>query len=337
MATRRWVVRALCLAPAYLTLDDNLLGQVSGLLQDGSAHSGMQALLLFALGVAPAIGVALALRDFLSAALAPLLDRAEIERKDADGLTFSAVAVTPESRAAVGLLAVVSVGVLGVLAGTRVGFGETGLSIALAYAGVAFVTVVSFQRASRIAIGLDGVRVSGSSLLRFHAYRDADSVDVTREGDVALRRHGKVVLRLQLHGEDVGRRAPIVARLRDAIARAHAPGGDARRLAEAASPALLAQAARGDGDYRSPAAPRDALWEVIEAPSARGDARVRARAGARGGRGRGGSGAPALRGGALRGPRRRGGRSRGSRRRGRRRTRARRVASPQRAVLRVGR
>jgi hypothetical protein len=278
VAKRRWVVRAICVAPALLALDGRTLGDALDLLLGRyGPHSIVKGLTLLALGVvAPAAGVAAVLRGSLAVALSPLLTRDELERTDADGFLFYAVAVTPESIAMVVLFALASAGVLAALAGMSFGGSVSDSSVAIAYATAVVLGAFSFQRASRIALGLDGVRIGGTSRQRFYAYHGLDAVDVNRAGDILVRRHDRVVLRLQLHGEDAGRRAPIVARLREAIARAHAPGGAARRLAEAASPALLAQAARGDGDYRSPAAPRDALWEVVEAPSASGEARARA-------------------------------------------------------------
>jgi hypothetical protein len=224
----------------------------------------------------PALAVVLALRAFGRAVIAPLVHPSELERKDADGYLFSAVAVTAESRAAVGLLAALTVGLVAFLASTSSVFRPTGLAVALGYGALATLMAYSFQAISRIAIGLDGVRVSGSSRPRFHAYRDLDGVDVARGGDVVLLRRGRAALRLQLHGADAARRGPVVERLREAIARAHAPEAVAQRLAETATPTVLAQAARGDGDYRSPAASRDALWEVVEAPAATGETRARA-------------------------------------------------------------
>lgn len=228
-------------------------------------------------GVAlPALAVVLTLRAFGRAVLAPLVHPSELERKDADGYLFSAVAVTAESRAAVGLLAALTVGVVAFLASTSSIFRPTGLAVAFGYGALATLMAYSFKTTSRIAIGLDGVRVSGSSRPRFYAYRDLDGVDVARGGDVVLLRRGRAALRLQLHGADAARRGPVGERLREAIARAHAPEAVAQRLAETATPAVLAQAARGDGDYRSPAASRDALWEVVEAPAATGETRARA-------------------------------------------------------------
>jgi hypothetical protein len=228
--------------------------------------------------VLPALAVVLALRAFGRGAIAPLVHPAELERRDADGYAFSAVSVTAASRAAVGLLALLTVGVVAIFTSASDAFFRTSTptAVAIGYCVVAVLMASSFRRISRIAIGLDGVRVSGTSRPRFHAYRDLEGVDVARDGEVLLLRPGRAALRLQLHGEDASRRGPIVERLRAAIARAQAPGSVAQRLAEAATPAILAQAARGHGDYRSPAASRDALWEVLEAPSARGETRARA-------------------------------------------------------------
>src|SRR6185437_807324 len=95
--------------------------------------------------------------------------------------------------------------------------------------------------------------------------------------EVVLRAHGRAVVRLQLHGRDAGLRRAVVERVRAAIEAARAPaGGAARTLAESASAATLAQAARGDGNYRAQGVTRDQLWEIVETANADGVARARA-------------------------------------------------------------
>ncbi len=276
VARRRRTVRAFYAVAALLSVSLRTLGYAFDALIGVYPDPIEGAVLLVGGVVLPMVAVVLALRAFGRVALSPLVDPAELERKDAGGLHFSAVAVTPESRAAVGLFALVTLGTLVWTVGTPVASASSMLLVALGYGATALLSAAAFTGASRIALGLDGVRVSGTSRPRFHAYRELDGVEVSRTGDVLLMQAGRVLLRLQLHGEDAARREPIVARLREAIARAHAPAAAAHRLAESASPAALAQAARGDGDYRSPAASRDALWEVVEAPSASGEARARA-------------------------------------------------------------
>ena len=76
----------------------------------------------------------------------------------------------------------------------------------------------AFRRASRVAIGLDGVHIRGTSRAQFFAYRDLDSAR-TKGSDLELVRRGKVVLRLQLHGEDAARRDAVLARISENIAR----------------------------------------------------------------------------------------------------------------------
>jgi hypothetical protein len=285
---QRWIeerprtVRALLAAPAALTLNLDLVGRV---LEAAVTRPVAAAVWLVAGIAAPALGVWLLARSLLRGMLAPLVHEGEAERS-ADGFSFSAVAVTREARAAVALLAVATLAVLAALVFMPTTAGDPRVPPALlAYTVLAATAAAAFRRASRVALGLDGVRIGGTSRTRFFAYRDLDAVEATFAGDILLRRHGRVVLRLQLHGEDASLREAIVARLRDAIAVAGTPGGGAaHRLAESASPALLAQAARGDGNYRAPGATREELWEVVEKPSANGKARtLAANALARGG------------------------------------------------------
>jgi hypothetical protein len=226
--------------------------------------------------LAPVLGALLLSRQIQRAALAPLVDATDAV--DGEGFLFSAVAVTRESRAAVGALGAVSLGMVALLAAMPLEtLGASGFAMLAAYTALAGGAAAAFQRASRIAIGLDGLLVRGTSRTRFHAYRDLDDVEVTPGGEIVLRRHGRLVLRLQLHGADAGRREAIVQRLRDAVVAARSRGGGAAaRLAEAASPALLAQAARGDGNYRAAGATREELWELVEAPATAPAARARA-------------------------------------------------------------
>src|SRR5262249_17736124 len=155
-------------------------------------------------------------------ALTPLVYDDERER-GADGFVFSAVAVTWEARAAVVLFAMVMLAANAafVLVPTVASSPNTSTAF-LAYTAFPAAFSLGFRRASRIALGFDGVRIGGTSRTRFFAYRDLDAVETTRAGDVVLRRHGRVVLRLQLHGRDASLRGAIVERLRGAIAQAAA-------------------------------------------------------------------------------------------------------------------
>ena len=238
-------------------------------------------MVLWVLGlwVLPAIGLPLIGRASLQRLLAPLADDAEPAAEAADGFLFSAVAVTPETRAAVGGLSVVSLAAAALLAASPLDvLGSPAVLAGLAaYVAAAVGATVAFQRTSRIALGFDGVLVTGTSRTRFFSYRELDDVEVARGGDLVLQRHGRVVLRLQLHGEDVARSQGILDRLRAGISGARDPGsGGARGLADAASQARLAWAARGDADYRTAGATREEVWELVEAPATDGPTRAAA-------------------------------------------------------------
>jgi hypothetical protein len=146
--------------------------------------------------------------------------------------------------------------------------GDAIAAIAIAaYVAIAALGVVAYRRASRVAVGLDGVRVAGSSRARFFAYRELDDARV-RRGDLELVRGGRAIVRLQLFGEDAARRDALLARVRDAIARAREEqrGGTVDLVASASS-AELARAAHGAADYRAPALSREQLWALVEGPA----------------------------------------------------------------------
>jgi len=148
------------------------------------------------------------------------------------------------------------------------------LAAGLVYIALIAAAASEFQRASRIAVGNDGILVSGTSRTRFFGYHEVDGAEGTDRGEIVLRRGEAVVLRLQLHGDDAMRRDELLARVRGQIARAAAlAGGHAQRLAQAASAAELGRAARGGGDYRAAGSTRDDLWEVVEAPIAASERR----------------------------------------------------------------
>ena len=193
--------------------------------------------LLFAIGMgafwclsAPlALGIRAATRAGLRSLLAPTVAREQERGRNVadvdDRLHFDAVAVTAETRAAVAAVAVLPVvTVLGIGAG-RLGDGATMAALA-GYAAVALGSVVAFRRASRIAVGVDGVFVTGSSRTRFYAYSDIDEVRA-RTGELELLRQGKAVLRLQLHGKDAECRDALLQRLQDAVRAAHERAGAA--------------------------------------------------------------------------------------------------------------
>ncbi len=274
IAAHPWAAAAWITAPIFLAAEA-LLGSTWGWGWGSplaiALRAGLGALL-------PAVGGAALAREVGRTASAPLLDAADAPPADADGLLFSAVAVTPEARAGVAALAVATLVAVAALLSVKNDVLEAyGMPALAAYLALAAGGAAIYRRASRIAVGLDGIHIRGTSRARLFAYRDLDKVDVTPRGEIVLSRGGRAALRLQLHGPDASRRDLIVARLRDAVERAHAPGsGAAARLSDAASSALVAQAARGDGDYRAPGVTRDELWEVVEAPATAPAARARA-------------------------------------------------------------
>jgi hypothetical protein len=219
-------------------------------------------------------------RGALRALVAPTLAEGEevaseqgVEERE---LVFEAVAVTRETRAAVAAMAALPIAVvaIGLLASPS---NHVMAWVIAGYLSVAAAGTLAFRRASRIAIGVDGVLVSGSSRTRFFAYRDVDDARA-RGANLELYRGGSVVLRLQLHGKDAARRSAVLARLRDAISAARERRGVGAEI-------LLDAASRGDGaerstigrgDYRQPSPSREQLWEVVEGGAANAKARTAA-------------------------------------------------------------
>jgi hypothetical protein len=198
------------------------------------------------------------------ALLAPTLVAEESPAKDTDDrLHFDAVAVTSETRGAVVAMAVLPV--LAVLA--CAGLGPKGTEAVLAaYVTLAVGGVWAFRKASRVAIGLDGVYVSGSSRARFFAYARIDGVRAVGN-NLELVRGGKPVLRLQLHGRDAASQGAILRRIEESIRRAHE--GESRAAGEVvkgSSARQLARLAEGGADYRAPAVTREQLWSLVEGP-----------------------------------------------------------------------
>jgi hypothetical protein len=219
-----------------------------------------------------------AARVTFRAFLQPTVDPTEESRIEIgpDEITFDAVAVTRETRAAVGGLAGLSVAMIGFIAALPIGtlYRDRRLFAAMvAYMVVAAVTATVFRVASRVAVGIDGVLVKGTSRTRFFAYRDIDDARVTN-GDVELVRKGRVVLRLQLHGVDAIRRDAVLARIRENIARVQrGEHAVAAQLVSSASKGELARVASGGADYRAASLSREALWQLIEGPTVDADAR----------------------------------------------------------------
>ena len=222
------------------------------------------------LGLGAVVQIAMG-KAAVRALLAPTLHDRQAERAKVEGaeITFRAVAVTRETRAAVGLVGALSIAMAtwGMIMPIRTLAHSPLVLIALgAYVAAAIGSAVLFRRASRITIGLDGVLVHGSSRTRFFAYRDLDEARM-QGGDVELLGRGRVVLRLQFHGEDASRREAVLARLRETILFAvQRRDGTAERLAQSVSVDRLACVSLGGGDYRQAALTREQLWELVEGP-----------------------------------------------------------------------
>ena len=216
----------------------------------------------------------------LRAWLAPTIESSTSEGAiRSDEIRFSAVAVTRESVAMVGGLAAITLGVVAWMASVDVRLMQTDLGFLyaiVAYVGVAATSALTFQRASRISVGVDGIRVSGTSRTRFFAYRDLDEVREAK-GDVLLVRRGRTLLRLQLHGPDASRRVAILDRIRAGIARvAEVERDGAANLVAAVSHETVARTMRGGTDYRVASVSRDALWALVEGAAVDASARTAA-------------------------------------------------------------
>jgi hypothetical protein len=201
------------------------------------------------------------------------------EPVDPKETVFTAVAVTWATRAAVGAVAVLPIAF--VTAMIQLKLGQTGVAVGIgAYVATAFGSVVLLRRVSRIKVGIDGVYVMGSGPATFFAWSNVD--EVRAEGvDIVLRRRGKVVLRLQLHGADQTRSDALVVRFAEAMAAAERTQNDASHLHAAHAVSAAAEgndrflaSTHGATDYRQAAVPRDQLWEVVEGAAAEPSARV---------------------------------------------------------------
>lgn len=244
----------------------NLLHPSAHPYADGLVQLFLPALITFAL-------TTVLVRKGVRALVAPTADRllqvAEGTRLDAEGFTFDAVAITPQTIGAVAAMVTLTFGVLCSLTSWRFvrALHETGMVAYLAsYCAIALGGAYLFARKSKIAVGLDGVLVGGTTKQRFVAYRDIDHVRVL--GDIIeLRTRTSALLRLQLHGEDAGRRVAIVERIEAAITRARTLRADpTAAFMENASVDDLTRAADGAASYRFAAPSRDKLWEVFESP-----------------------------------------------------------------------
>lgn len=217
-------------------------------------------------------------RRGVRALVAPVEQEAQaVASADPNAIIFQAVAVTPETRGAVAamallpILTIVTAGALSAHAARPVQDTITQAAI-LAYVLLAIGGAALFRRASRAAIGLDGILVTGSSRTRFVAYRELDDVH-ERGTDLEFVRAGRGVLRLQLHGQDAARRSEVLGKMRAAIAKAKEEKSDAAAQLVLSGDAL-SRAAQGAARYRAAAVSREQLWRLVEGASVEQGVRV---------------------------------------------------------------
>ena len=200
------------------------------------------------------------------ALVAPTAETEDSAPRDPGDITFSAVAVTTRTRAAVAALAAATVAMVGwtLLAPSH---GAFPWALA-AYIAAAMTAPFVLRRVSRIAVGLDGVWVRDASHALFFAYTDLEGARA-RGADLELvARGGGTALRLQMHGDDASRRHEVLARIEDAIARSRT--GDTRgpaTLVQAMPARQIVASAAGDARYRLPSISREQLWDLVESPA----------------------------------------------------------------------
>jgi hypothetical protein len=225
-------------------------------------------------------------RKGMRALLAPTIAGAGADARFAigpDEIAFDAVAITRETLATVGIftavvLAVPAVALFSLFLGRTseihpAADGLPGVLSLAAYVAFAATGPFLFRKASRVAVGVDGVHVHGTSRARFFAYRDLDSARANGSA-LELVRRGKVVLRLQLHGEDAARREAVLARINANVARAReGRTAVAAQIVASASRDDLARVAGGAGDYRAATLTREQLWALVEGPEIEASAR----------------------------------------------------------------
>ena len=146
-----------------------------------------------------------------------------------------------------------------------------------AYVAAAMTAPFALRRVSRIAVGLDGVWVRDASHAHFFAYRDLEGARA-RGADLELvGQGGRGVLRLQMHGDDAGRRDEVLARLQDAIVRSRAEDTRGAEMLVQAMPAReIVASAGGDARYRLPSISRQQLWDLVESAATDGATRTAA-------------------------------------------------------------
>jgi hypothetical protein len=261
--THAWWARALLGAPALVGSFALFAGGIRGGSLDGLSRLGDV--------VAGALAAYAALQLGLRMLLGPRTDESiggDPIEIDPGEISFGAVAVTLETRGAVAFVALLPLLFL------LVPDGSLATAVAV-YGGVAIASILLFHIGSRIAVGLDGVLVRGTSRERFVAYRDLDGARATSR-ELHLLRRGAVVLRLQMHGSRALRDA-VLARISERIARARDERhtNAAIRVA-AAMPERLASLASSGASYRAPAVSREALWGLVDGPGVESAARAAA-------------------------------------------------------------
>jgi hypothetical protein len=227
-----------------------------------------------------AFAMTVLVKKYLKLAAAPNERPEDLVRVPAneEEIHFTAVAVTRESRALVGSFSLATLGVAAAIATVPLPtLTSQGMPFIAAYAALAAAAAYGYRRASRIAVGLDGVLVVGTSQRRFLAYRDLASADVTTFGEILLVGRDGKKLRLQLTGDAEPRFESILERIRAGITRAGDEAShSAQRFSEAASAKSLASAASGRADYRGRAVSRDDLLAIVESPASTAEARAAA-------------------------------------------------------------
>jgi hypothetical protein len=206
--------------------------------------------------------------------LAPLETR-EVAPREPGDIVFSAIAVTARTRGAVAALAALT---FAMVAWAAVAPSHEAFPWALAaYVAAAMTAPFALRRVSRIAVGIDGVWVRDTSQALFYAYRDLEGARA-RGADLELvAKGGRAALRLQMHGDDAGRRDEVLALVQDAIARSRTSDTRGAEMLVKAMPARqIVASAAGDVRYRMPSISRQQLWDLVESSATDGSTRTAA-------------------------------------------------------------
>jgi hypothetical protein len=190
--------------------------------------------------------------------------------KRADEIVFWAVPVTPRTLAVVGAFVAALVAMIAVVSLT--GWDK----VIYAYVATAVLVPFAFRRASRIAVGVDGVWVRDASHARFFAYRDLDEARA-KGADLELVRGRRATLHLQMHGEDEAQRDEVIARVNAGIARSRdASSRGAEMIVQTVGTSDVAASTNGADTYRLPSISRDQLWQLVEGSTADASTRTAA-------------------------------------------------------------